>query len=82
MWSYSSRIFIHVNSARVSWPVNIDADGISISGVVYFCTLCFFLTKKHILMLFWLVILGTCKETGTMMAFSILFFAIVFYRIC
>ena len=43
--------------------------------------ICAFLRKKHILMLFWLVMLGTCKETGTMMAFSILFFALVYYSV-
>ncbi len=50
-------------------------------AVLFIFALCSFLTKKHILMLFWLLMLGTCKETGTMMAFSMLFFILLFYFI-
>lgn len=50
-------------------------------AVMTIYVICAFLTKKHILMLFWLVMLGTCKETGTMMAFSMLFFAFVYYLV-
>ncbi len=47
--------------------------------VLFIFALCAFLTERHILMLFWLVMLGTCKETGSMMAFSMLFFILVYY---
>ena len=47
-------------------------------AVLFIFALCAFLTRKYILTIFWLVMLGTCKETGAMMAFSFLFFAIVF----
>ena len=50
-------------------------------AVLFIFALCSFLTNKHILMFFWLIMLGTCKETGAMMAFSMLFFILLFYFI-
>lgn len=47
-------------------------------AVMFIYVLCAYLTGKYILMLFWLVMLGTCKETGAMMAFSMLFFIVVY----
>lgn len=47
--------------------------------ILFIFALCSFLKKNHILMLFWLLMLGTCKETGTMMAFSMLFFVMLYY---
>lgn len=46
--------------------------------ILFIYALCAFLYRKYILMFFWLVMLGTCKETGTMMAFALLFFAVVY----
>lgn len=43
-----------------------------LSCVVYICIVRISYTK-YVLMFFWLIMLGTCKETGAMMAFSMLF---------
>lgn len=47
-------------------------------AVLFIYVICSYVTKHYILMAFWLVMLGTCKETGTMMAFSILGFAVLY----
>lgn len=47
-------------------------------AVLFIYVLCAYLSRKYILMIFWLIMLGTCKETGAMMSFSMLFFAVVY----
>lgn len=47
-------------------------------AILFIFTVCAYFYKKYILMFFWLIMLGTCKETGAMMAFSVLFFAVVY----
>lgn len=47
-------------------------------AVLFIFTLCSYVTKHYILMGFWLLVMGTCKETGTMMAFSVLFFSFLY----
>lgn len=47
-------------------------------AILFVFTVCAYFYKRYILMFFWLIMLGTCKETGAMMAFSVLFFAVVY----
>ncbi|MGN1187351.1 MAG: hypothetical protein ACI4R6_02555, partial [Lachnospiraceae bacterium] len=47
-------------------------------AILFIYVICSYVTKHYILMAFWLVMLGTCKETGTMMAFSVLGLAILY----
>lgn len=47
--------------------------------VIFFIYVIFsYIYKQYILMAFWLLVLGTCKETGTMMAFSLLAFVVLY----
>lgn len=47
-------------------------------AVLFIFTLCSYVTRHYVLMGFWLLVMGTCKETGTMMAFSVLFFLFLY----
>ena len=47
-------------------------------AVLFIYVVCAYVTKNYILMGFWLIMLGSCKETGTMMAFSILGVAVIY----
>lgn len=47
-------------------------------AVLFIYVLCSYVTKNYILMIFWILLLGTCKETGTMMAFSVLGFSVLY----
>ena len=47
-------------------------------AVLFIFTLCSYVTRHYILMAFWLLVMGTCKETGTMMAFCVLGFSFLY----